>query len=292
MSLGPLWKKKDYSVSPGSRLVHEMEFDAKNKNIVLFGGRLFSGGKSSETWIWEKDQWEEMTVEGPMARDGHSLTFCENGSNVVLFGGSGNGELFNDTWIWNGRKWMSKDVSGPEKRWGHAAVSFDGKILLFGGKGDDKFWGDTWEWNGSEWKQVSQTGPLPRYGPRMGTYKGKVILYGGRDHSGNWFRDTWEWDGGSWRELIQPESERPGTSAAHFMVTSDTDILLIGGILKGTSFPETWSWNGENWIREEDKLPFQLDFGASAYDKNRAEIIITGNSGSASKMETWVRKSN
>lgn len=280
------WQKVEVGEAPSARLVHAMAYDKKDKSLVLFGGRLFKGGRSGETWIWKNNQWKEIRVSGPEALDGHEMAFCEASDEIILFGGNSENGISDKSWTWNGSEWKNQSVSGPSKRWGHMMIGYREKVLLFGGKGENEFLNDTWEWDGNGWKLVSSDGPPSRYGPRMGVYKGKVLLYGGRDHSGNWYRDTWEWDGKSWKQK-DTGNNSPGTSAGHYIISDDDEnLFLIGGILKGESFSDIWKWNGSEW-KKHDEIPFQLDFGASSYDSDQSKMIITGNAGASEKIELW-----
>src|SRR5215831_16296220 len=110
--------------------------------------------------------WTQKEDTGPAARFGHAMTYDNDRSLVVLFGGHSGEQALNDTWEWDGEYWTQMADIGPSPRSGHAIV-YDGEhrqTVLFGGagKGSPPQLNDTWAWNGEDWTQIADEGPSAR----------------------------------------------------------------------------------------------------------------------------------
>jgi hypothetical protein len=76
-----------------------MDFDAKRREIVLFGGSG-AAGDLADMWTWNGVTWTNI-VSGvtPTPRDGASLTFDPTTHRFVLFGGEEGNSILDDTWL-------------------------------------------------------------------------------------------------------------------------------------------------------------------------------------------------
>lgn len=283
------WEKSKLNLP--NRIVHTMV--STKTGVYILEGRLMKGGRSNKMILLPENSHSYITTEAPRARDGHSLSIDKDG-NLLSFGGNSSNGILNELWKYKNSTWqLIKPTNGisPSPRWGHGAIYFKNRLWVFGGKAIDKgkFHQDLWSWDGKVWKEHKSTlKPKGRYGLQLGIYKGEIVLYGGRNHSGDWFTDTWIWNN-EW-EIISPKNSnvKPGTSVGHTLITTNKELYLIGGILKGDSFKEMWKLNGNQWILINKNLPFQLDFPSGCFNPQNNSILISGsNSGN---FELWEYK--
>ena len=139
-----------------------MAYDAKRKQVVLFGG-MYGRARSSETWAWDGKVWRKLADAGPAGRNGHAMVFDPRAGVVLLMGGTpGGGVQFADFWQWNGERWSEIKASGPapSKRSSTGLTYHPQRktVLLYGGHfredGQTKDLVDMWEWDGKQWKQL------------------------------------------------------------------------------------------------------------------------------------------
>lgn len=165
------------------------------------------------TWSWDGIEWTQVAGAGPAPRAHHGMAGSIDGTNVVVYGGLDNSQVFDDRWAWDGLAWVDRiralDSVDPGPRSHHGvARGLDG-LLLFGGATNtstfESLADDTWiERESLGWELVASDGPRPAprglpafgYDPEDDTF----VLYGGFDDEGNPLADTWKFDlGGGWR---------------------------------------------------------------------------------------------
>jgi hypothetical protein len=102
--MGTSWKKFPEAASfvTSSNLQSLSLFG--NDGIVLFDGSDVVDNKC-KTWTLAQSRWEGRNLDGPSSRFGHAMVFDKSRDKTILFGGFGNGKLFNDLWSWDGHKW-------------------------------------------------------------------------------------------------------------------------------------------------------------------------------------------
>ncbi|MCB9876935.1 MAG: hypothetical protein H6835_04950 [Planctomycetes bacterium] len=192
-----LWDGTSWSqlviAGPSPRAGHAMAYDATRQRVVLFGGSGAPGTMLADTWEFDGTAWTQVvTAGGPVARDGHAMTFATG--QVLLFGGR-NPTLGNiaDTWRWSGTAWLPVVTAHfPPARREHAmARDGAGRVVLFGGF-DTQQRGDTWRYDGVDWSQLQPVGapPSPRVAAAMadGELRGPA-MFGGEN--GGLLRDAW-----------------------------------------------------------------------------------------------------
>jgi hypothetical protein len=90
---------------------------------------------------------------------------------LVLFGGSGPGQVYDETWEWDGMAWIQRKAVGPAGRTGAEMAALGGKLVLFGGNAlrgtTFTYFPDTWQWDGIMWSQFNVSGPPARTGAGM-----------------------------------------------------------------------------------------------------------------------------
>ncbi len=91
------------TVGPSARR-SEIAYDSHRRRTVLFGGHNQFGGNPSgyldDTWEWDGRSWQQVMVQGPVARTEHSMVYDSNRGNVVMFGGYEGAmpNYLSDTW--------------------------------------------------------------------------------------------------------------------------------------------------------------------------------------------------
>jgi hypothetical protein len=110
-----------------------------------------------DTWIWNGSTWQQVTSDGPSARDGARALFVPTFEKILLFGGAEIGiniTNLNDTWLWDGTQWERIEVEGPPARV-HPALAFDQErqvvVMTGGSNGPNAILTDTWVWDGQRW---------------------------------------------------------------------------------------------------------------------------------------------
>jgi hypothetical protein len=133
-----------------------MCYDAKNGEVVLFGGDGPAGGGTiyDDTWVWDGAVWTQKNpAHKPSTRFGAWMWYDTGIEKVVLYSGVHLGSEARDTWLWDGSDWTevtSLVGTPPADRGGTGYGGGSGVFgdnstytgLIFGGY-DDK--SDTWE---------------------------------------------------------------------------------------------------------------------------------------------------
>jgi hypothetical protein len=256
---GTYWTQLQ-DIGPPARAGHSMAYSSGSRHVVLFGGLRAADESAAygDTWIWNGENWTQMSDTGPQPRWGSTLVFDVARQQLLLFGGiAADGTLLNDTWYFDGEAWAQVEDVGPEPR-GHHAMAFDGvtrNVVLFGGVNTaEADLADTWSWNGTTWTQHAPFGPPARSRAAMvGTGAGVVLFGGGRslDADGDaptLFGDTWGFDGRHWTELqdIGPPARR--NHAAVFDEVRRRVILFGGAAADPTGgSPDAHVLLGDTW---------------------------------------------
>ena len=184
------------------------------------------------------------------------MTYDDERSVSLMFGGSNRQGKLNDLWGWDGQRWRLLSSSGPSAR-DSLVLAFDSrrkKAVLHGGRAADGLRDDTWEWDGTRWTERQVTGPGLRL-HHAGAYdpgRGRLVVYGGlrpMDKTVRPLTDTWEYDGETWT--------RRDTVGVPVFVSSMTydprrgQIVLLGveGMAEQEGVRRTgmWTWDGTRW---------------------------------------------
>jgi hypothetical protein len=168
---GKNWTELKPANAPEGRFHHALAFDAKRKQLVLFGGNAavppldsekFKAGQRNDTWIFDGRDWRAAAAPGaPPKRDHHALAFDFGTKKVVLFGGFAggftDGTYLGDTWTWDGKRWRELTLKqSPAARAGKPGMAADEKarrLILFGGGSPQKALNDLWFFKAENWGQ-------------------------------------------------------------------------------------------------------------------------------------------
>ncbi|WP_242092953.1 Kelch repeat-containing protein [Aestuariivivens sediminicola] len=218
---------------PGARWGHVMIYDPVNKNMLLFGGTNKKGGEFlGDTWIWENNQWKQMTVSGPSARGFCAVTFDKVRRSIILHGGRGNNRVtYSDLWEWNGSVWSQIEENSDYKADHHQMVylSNQNTILAFGGWNGEDVIGTTWMWSDG-WHKLNIPSPPKRasYAMIYDEINNCALLYGGLWISGQ-YADLWKWSNNQWQSLSGPYDNSSLDHHAMIYDKKSNKIIGFGG---------------------------------------------------------------
>jgi hypothetical protein len=194
-----VWMNKTTKISPASREVAGMAFDAKDHYVLLFGGVGASGGYLGDTWTYARGNWTRLLpTVSPGARGGAAVAYDAKDGYVVLFGGRDILHLalndLNDTGQFVGGVWTKLAVLlAPPARY-LAAIAYDAKgsfLALFGGASGANSLNDTWTFSAGNWSSVVLL-HSPGAGMAFDAKGGFLLLFGGESSLSGGLRDTWK----------------------------------------------------------------------------------------------------
>jgi len=148
------------STVPGARsfssLVSFTDVD-NNEFLVMFGGG--TNVTHNDTWRFNLNTltWSLDSASGPPARKGHTAVLNDIHAlpQMVVFGGSGNSNLFNDLWLYDLTNFagigtgiwsqVPSEPAWPVRRSVHGAIFSSGRMLTFGGYNGSLQLDDLWQ---------------------------------------------------------------------------------------------------------------------------------------------------
>jgi hypothetical protein len=108
---GTTWTQLTPATSPGVITTAWMTaYDAATQQVLLFGGDPGSSNPPADgTWAWNGTTWTQLSpAAAPRGRAYGTMTYDPNDQQILLFGGTTNGQESTDpdtTWAWNGSTW-------------------------------------------------------------------------------------------------------------------------------------------------------------------------------------------
>ncbi len=303
------WSQKT-NAAPAARDIHAMAYAQQCNRVVMFGGRLASGGVApanvtDQTWEWDGNTmtWAQFTpATRPAARGQHAMAYDAARKQVVLFGGlnSSFGGL-NDTWVYDcvTHTWTQKfPANSPSARHRHA-MAYDPNsqlVVLYGGGSSFQ---DTWTWDGTNWVEiVGANQPGIRNEHAMAFDGTRVILFGGSKNAGFADNDTWDLtltspSAGTWT-MVAANGTGPNKRQRHAMAYAPNcqKVTLFGGSTDVTNYTnDTWEWSRSSlsWCQTSVASPPSpgREYPAMAHD-GRGVLMYGGlNSSLAQLGDAW-----
>ncbi|MEP7324022.1 MAG: kelch repeat-containing protein [Saprospiraceae bacterium] len=272
---------------PESRWIHQMTYDEKNNQILLFGGAT-NDKILGDLWSFNVSGWKKLSDSGPPPRCKTFIVYDKFRHVAVLFGGqTSDDKLLNDTWEWNGKSWKEIQITSPPAR-NHSMAVYDEKhkeIILFGGFGNSGLLLDTWSFKGESWKLRNNVGPkdcLPHSliydEDHQSVLMITVILQNNPKDSIHKINEMWEWTGDHWNKLNQ---QLPPTSYQSLQTLSSfgkSGIVLFDGDDIKNNMALTWSYINKKWISRRIDGPSPRIGSAMIFDKKRMKTILFGGS--------------
>jgi len=122
--------------------VYVNNFFLKN-SLVIFGGSQYNTQaiNDSSTYILDMNTfiWKKFNISpSPSIRLGHTMSYNHTTSEIYLFGGLNNSEVYNDLWKFkcNSLTWekiIDIETNSPKARSGHTSVIDSNILYIFGG---------------------------------------------------------------------------------------------------------------------------------------------------------------
>ena len=243
---------------PGDRMDASMAYDARSRQLLLFGG-FGPMPPQGGTWAWDGKVWLQLhPAASPPDLMGASMAYDPRTGQLLLFGGQLDNVASGKTWVWTGTDWSQlHPVRSPSARC-DAPMAYDartGQLVLFGGSNNNRNWSgsdETWTWDGKDWAELSAgetstNAPLVSVGLSTMAYDpsgGKLLLVSEEPITNSLSPPDglYAWDGTTW-SAVAGSSRLPSLilpSMVYDPVT--TQLLLFGGALPGRYFGETWSY--------------------------------------------------
>lgn len=201
------WRDLDPATLPPARFNAAMAATDDGR-VLLFGGRLASGMRVADTWLYDVEaaDWTELAPpEAPSARDASAMAFVGNDA-IVLFGGNetsgpgGNVTPLADTWVFDlaAATWTQlAPATSPPARFQHAMATVgESTAILQGGRSEFMMeLPDTWEFDGATqtWTDLAPAmGPGPRSAFALASDgAGRLVMVGGTTDSVTIVGETW-----------------------------------------------------------------------------------------------------
>ena len=145
---------------PEPRSFFATAYDAKRKQVVLFGGRIEDKLAPADVWLFDGAQWEKKTPTGPSARAAAGMVYDDELGAIVMHGGmSADFHWLSDTWSWNGTSWTKLSDAGPAIEFG---MTYDGRrdrVVLVGAPSHEEPDAslEVWECDGKTWAKMTPT---------------------------------------------------------------------------------------------------------------------------------------
>ena len=236
------WKALNPSGSPSARNSASMDYDAKNKKFVLFGG-INSGVSLGDTWIFNLSslKWTQLNpAMSPSARYSASFAYGPVSNQFILFGGQNGGGLNNETWAFdlNEKEWTQLyPAHTPSPRAGAAFDSMNAVFTIFGGQTNSGLNNSTWEFTPEHinWLKLnSHIYPSERAFASLAfnSISGFSLLFGGEGKLG-YLGDTWYLGVVNAEPLLPPENAAVRQVKNRF--TTQTDLI---NVVSWTASPE------------------------------------------------------
>jgi PKD repeat protein len=287
----------------------EMAYDARDGEVVLFGGDNSTSDASNQTWTFSDGNWTQLfPPSAPTPTVTPAMTYDAAAGYLLLFGGEtyssvGNPGFTNQTWSFAGGTWTNLTASAgssPFARYG-ATMTYDtatGAALLFGGYGynstaaEDEYFADTWSFSHGAWSELPASGPDGREGAAFvyDPLLNETLLFGGYSASTGDFDDTWLLNGTAWvyEDYDVTPIARDSASALWYPPTST--VVLIGGESEANGLlNDTWSFSGAGWANLASAgTPGWRLLAAFAFDPKSHAAILFGGGDESPLGDTWV----
>lgn len=274
--------------TPAGRDQGGLAYDSHRHRTVLFGGFLFGGVYSNETWVEDGSNWTLLTPpSSPPGLAAPSLVYDSARQRIVMFGGVNTLIGFsNQTWEFDGVSWVQRNPpTSPPARSGGAHVydPVHQRFVLFGGWNGSRM-NDTWQYDGNDWLQISTAHVPPGRSDMLAAYdegRGVVVMHGGYNDVSQFLGDTWEYDGVDWTLVTPASSAGPLADAAITYDRGRGRIVMFGGkqswFLPQTN--QTFEYDGVGWTDVTASVGAGPSgrWGARAvYDEARGRCVVFG----------------
>lgn len=272
---------------PGGRYLFGLAYDSHRNHTILFGGRVFGGTYTNETWRYDGTGWLPVTPSSsPPGIATNAMVYDAARRRMVLFSGENSFGFWNQTWEFDGSAWLQRfPTTSPPPRNGCACIydAIRERVVIFGGW-DGTRRHDTWEYDGAQWsQQTTAHSPSARSDHLMAYDEGRrcAVLYGGYNDVATFLGDTWEYDGADWQQRSPATSPGPLADAAIVYDRGRGRVVLFGGKASWatTNTSRTYEYDGATWTELTPTLasaPSGRWVAQMVYDEARGRTVAFG----------------
>ncbi|MCI4344673.1 MAG: PKD domain-containing protein, partial [Thermoplasmata archaeon] len=253
--------------APPARWGASITFDARDQQVVLFGGRNLTT-LFNDTWAFTASGWSHVLSRvAPSPREMAQMAYDAIDRYVLLFGGEsfnapgGIDHQLNDSWIFTAGIWanITRSLSGNPPATVGGAFAFDthdGELVLVGGLAPTGTVGPcaataaVWSYSHGVWTQrAGAVAPPARSSAQLvdDPTDGALLLFGGtvvRDGSCSVDASTWSFVNNSWTDLSPIVTGPPPARCCGAFAFDAVDgyAVLFGGNANGVYVNDTWSY--------------------------------------------------
>lgn len=290
---------------PAPRDSYGLAYDRVNEVMVLFGGYVFGGGRSNETWEYDfaGNNWTKVQTNGsPSPRSSMGMAYDLSDEVIVLFGGYGDGGFLDDTWEYysDNHTWVRIDTNPHPIPMLSCPMVYDTltQRLVMVGQEQGTMDFQTWTYNplNDQWKNENPTVEPPSRSGHALTFDidaGRTVLFGGSVGM-SLLGDTWEYDpfSNEWIEqAVSGPSPRVGAAMEYLPFWGGS--VLFGGMSESGFENETWIYTTYGAPKWESvyvtTAPVGRRYAEMEYD-GRSDMVLLFSGGNITSWfnDTWV----
>ena len=79
------------AAEPGQRAGHALAYNARARQVLMFGGVDSANSAPQTLWGWDGVRWTCLSASGPRGRQDAAMAYDAARSRLVLYGGRSNG---------------------------------------------------------------------------------------------------------------------------------------------------------------------------------------------------------
>jgi len=98
-------------------------YDPHRERVLVFGGTSELGNDLGDTWEWDGESWNPVSLSGPPPRSAPTMAYDGARRESVLFGSVT--DVINDTWVFNGLVWSQRFPVASPPATSRPALAYD-----------------------------------------------------------------------------------------------------------------------------------------------------------------------
>jgi hypothetical protein len=292
------WELRSNASQPGRLIPPKLVYHPGRGRVLLYGGRLESGARSSAFWELGPTGWTvicDPCTPGP--RDLAALGYDPVRDRVLLYGGDNTVGQPNQLWEWDGTTWTEStapSLPGARERGAWIYEATRQRMLFIGGAVGGVETDDVFTFDGSQFTQLTVVAPKPAIVAGDGTFvmfdPARGVLALRDDGANSTFDEVWQWTNDAWSRLCASctGQGRSAASLVHDPVLG-ANYLINGFIVGSGEIDGTWIQQGASFAMISQQ-PEARDSSGVVYDEARDVIVLYGGNGPAcggNCDETW-----
>ncbi len=222
------------AASPSARSSPATAYDARDGEVVLFGGTTVLGSLN-DTWVFHNGSWSNVTSGISPPNDGGAMAYDAADGYILWVAGNGG------TWTFSNGTWTHLNPPTYPSARGGEALFYDAAaraVILWGGTDSQ-----TWEFRAGVWTQLNPTVSPPAGAPLGAGYNsafGYGLVFGPKGPLDN---STWTFSNGTWtNESVTVGPATPPTATYLALAYDSTDgyTVVLDEVAYKSSPNETW----------------------------------------------------